>query len=81
MNTELLNELQGILISWANKEGISLADHFASVEDFKLFVVALAVRGLKDAGADTADAIDMVLGANTLRRISDGIWDKFHQAV
>lgn len=59
----LLNEVQAMLISQANANGINLADHFATTADFKQFVIGFAFQGLRDAGADISTAFDAVLGA------------------
>jgi hypothetical protein len=59
---ELLNEVQSMIIDQANKAGIKLSDSFATVEDFKQFVIAFAFRGMRDAGADVPTAFDSVLG-------------------
>ena len=58
----LLNEVQAMLIAQANAAGINLADSFATVEDFKKFVIGFAFQGMRDAGADVATAFDAVLG-------------------
>jgi hypothetical protein len=58
----LLNEVQAMLIAQANASGINLADSFATVEDFKKFVIGFAFQGLRDAGADVATAFDATLG-------------------
>jgi hypothetical protein len=58
----LLNEVQARLIDQANASGINLADSFATVEDFKKFVIGFAFQGLRAAGADVATAFDAVLG-------------------
>ena len=58
----LLNEVQAMLISQANATGIDLADHFPTTEDFKKFVIGFAFQGLRDAGANVADAFDATLG-------------------
>ena len=59
---DLLNQVQKIIIAQANATGINLADEFASVEDFKQFVIAFAFKGLRDAGADVDAAFDAVTG-------------------
>lgn len=61
-HTALLNEVQSLIISQADASGINLADHFATVEDFKKFVIGFAFKGLRDAGADVSTAFDTVLG-------------------
>ena len=58
----LLNQVQKLIISIANDNGINLADNFTTVEDFKNFVIGFAFRGLRDSGASVADAFDATLG-------------------
>ena len=58
----LLNEVQSFIIAQANASGMNLADHFATAQEFKDFVVGMAFRGLRDAGADVATAFDATVG-------------------
>ena len=58
----LLNEVQSFIIAQANASGMNLADHFATSQEFKNFVVGMAFQGLRDAGADVATAFDATLG-------------------
>jgi hypothetical protein len=59
---ELLNKVQSMFIEHANANGINLAEKFATVQEFKDFIVALAFKGLCDAGADVATAFDATVG-------------------
>lgn len=58
----LLNEVQAFIIAQANASGMNLSDHFATVQEFKDFVVGMAFRGLRDAGADVQTAFDATVG-------------------
>jgi hypothetical protein len=60
---DLLNQVQSFLIAQANEQGINLADSFATVQEFKDFVVGFAFKGLTDAGMDVEQAFDATLGA------------------
>jgi len=59
---DLLNKVQSIFIDHANANGINLADHFKTPQDFKNFIVGAAFKGLCDAGADVATAFDATVG-------------------
>ena len=58
----ILNQVQSLLISHANSNGINLADHFKTVQEFKDFVIGFAFQGLRDAGMDVPEAFDATLG-------------------
>lgn len=59
----LLNQVQSFLIAQANEKGINLADSFATVQEFKDFVVGVAFKGLTEAGMNVEQAFDATLGA------------------
>ncbi len=60
---DLLNQVQSFLIAQANEKGINLADSFATVQEFKDFVVGVAFKGLTEAGMNVEQAFDATLGA------------------
>jgi len=47
--TQLLNEVQKLLINFANENNISLHAEFGTVEKFKQFVIAFTIKPLKNA--------------------------------
>jgi hypothetical protein len=70
-NTDLLNGIQSIIIDFANREGINLADEFATVQDFKQFVIALTFKQLTDMGIEVEKAFDMTLGDGQFQAMFD----------
>jgi hypothetical protein len=72
---ELLNKVQSLLIEFANQEGISLQDEFASVEDFKKFVIGFTFKILTDKGVSTKDAYDMVAGDGAYDTLAERVWN------
>ena len=59
---DLLNKVQSMFIEHANANGINLAEKFATVQEFKDFIVGVAFKGLCDAGADVATAFNATVG-------------------
>jgi hypothetical protein len=82
MNIELLNTVKNGLITFANKEGIVLADHFATVAKFQEFVIAFTIRSIVelDLGIDAADAYDLVFGDGSFRKLADDIWNQLQKS-
>jgi hypothetical protein len=68
-NTDLLNGIQSIIIDFANREGINLADEFATVQDFKQFVIARTFKQL--TGIEVEKAFDMTLGDGQFQAMFD----------
>lgn len=70
-NIQLLNGIQSIIIDFANREGIALSDHFATVADFKGFVVAFAFKQFREMGIEIDKAFDMTLGDGAFQEMYD----------
>ena len=75
MNCEVLNKLQALLITFANERGISLHAEFGTVENFKTFVVAFAIKSLVDAGLEIAKAYDFILGNGEYDKLVEATWN------
>lgn len=73
-NIELLNQVQAMVIDFANRNGISLQDQFGSVEAFKKFVVAMTFKQLVEAGATVSDAYNAVFGDNSYEDMFERTW-------
>ena len=74
--TELLNEVQKLLIDFANKNNISLHAEFGTVEKFKRFVIAFTIKSLTEIGVEIAKAYDIVMGDGAYNRLADEVWAK-----
>lgn len=72
--TELLNEVQKLLIDFANKNNISLHAEFGTVEKFKQFVIAFTIKSLTDNGVEVAKAYDIVMGDGSFTALADEIF-------
>ena len=72
---EILNEVQRLMIDFANKNSISLQSEFGSVEKFKEFVIAFTVSQLVSLGMDISQAFDVVFGAGSYSRLAEDIWN------
>jgi hypothetical protein len=77
---DLLNKVQSFLIEQANARGICLADDFATPEDFKKFVVGIAFKGLRDAGADVATSYDACFGEGSYTDLAGKTYDQMEIA-
>ncbi len=79
MNKELLNQIQRLIIDHATKSGISLADQFNSVDDFKQFVIGFTIRSLIEiCKIEIEAAYDIVMGNGAFRELSDSIWKQLN---
>lgn len=70
---QLLNAIQKHIIDSATRDGVSLADHFPTVQAFKDFVCAATFQTLRDLGHDTEQAINLTFG--------EGAYDELRMAV
>lgn len=70
-----LNAFQAKIIEFANNEGIILSQHFDSVDAFKQFVIALAMKMLTDMGIETRVAYDLVMGDGSYDELAARIWE------
>ena len=75
---EILNGVQQIIINQANSSGINLANEFASIQDFKNFVIAFAFKGLMDAGMEVKAAFDTTLGDGSYDKLAADTYAKFN---
>lgn len=75
-NINLLNAVKDLLIEFANKEGIILADEFDSVEDFKMFTVAFTIKSLVDLGMTVQDAYDAAMGDGEYDKLVETVWNE-----
>jgi hypothetical protein len=82
MNIELLNTVKNGLITFANKEGIVLADHFETIAKFQEFVIAFTIRAIVDLdlGIDASGAFDLVCGDGSFRKLADDIWNQLQKS-
>ncbi len=68
-NLDILNQVQSLFIAQASAAGENLAETFATVEDFKKFIIALTFKGLRDAGMEVSEAFDVVLGGGSYEEL------------
>ncbi len=74
--TQLLNEVQKLLINFANENNISLQSEFGTVEKFKQFVIAFTIKSLTDGGVEISKAYDIVMGDGAYSRLANEVWAK-----
>lgn len=75
MNTKVLNEIQRLIINFANEKGILLQAEFGTPEKFKQFVIAFAFKILTDNGMSVKNAMDFLMGDGTYDQISTAVWN------
>lgn len=77
MNQELLNGVKDIIINWANSEGISLADHFESRDDFAQWVISFTIKQVMDLlSIEIPAAYDIVMGDGSFKKLADDCWNQ-----
>jgi len=74
-STAILNAVQSHVIGYANAKGISLADEFASVQEFKQFIMALTFKTATDIGLTVKEAFDLVAGDNAYDNLVSSVWE------
>lgn len=77
---EILNTVQKFIIDDCNARGISLADHFPTVAEFKKYVFALTVKTLVEIGFTVKEAIDMTLGEGQYDALVESVWNAAQMA-
>jgi hypothetical protein len=66
----ILSKATGLIVDSANRQGVNLADHFATVEDFQRAVIGLVVTQVMEiAGLEIDAALDLVIGEGTFEQI------------
>jgi hypothetical protein len=76
---ETLNKVQTLLIDFANKEGINLADSFGTPEEFKQFVISFTIRALVQMGLEVSEAYDMAMGQGSYEELAGNVWDSLQK--
>lgn len=71
----LLNAIKDKMIEVANQNGISLADHFADVTEFKQFVMAFTFKVVREMGFETAEAFDIVFGEGSYDELTRSVFN------
>jgi hypothetical protein len=79
-NFEILNKVQSFLIDFANSNGINLHAEFKSVEEFKMFVVAITIKTLVEAGVEMQKAFDATLGDGEYDKLANKVWEMANKA-
>lgn len=78
--TKLLNEVQKLLVAFANEQGISLREEFGTVEEFNKFVISFTFKALVDAGLEIRKAYDAVMGNGAYEKLANDVWESFQTA-
>lgn len=77
--TQILNDVQQLLIDFANKEGIVLANDFATVDEFKRFVIGFTFKALTDIGLATDKAYDIIFGDGAYVEMAANVWNQLRK--
>lgn len=80
-STQRLNQVQKLLIGFANEKGIDLRKEFGTVEAFKKFVIAISLKALLDAGLSMQVAWDAVMGEGEYDKLIADVWAAAQQVA
>lgn len=73
---QVLNAVKDKIVEIANENGIVLADHFDSVDDFKKFTLCLTFQVALKAGLSTRDAYNLVAGDGAYDALVKEVWER-----
>lgn len=77
MNQQLLNSVKNMIIDWANSEGVDLADHFQSRDDFAKWVISFTIKSVMDIlSIELNAAYDIVMGDGSFNNLADSVWNQ-----
>jgi len=80
-NTNLLNNVRNLFVAWAKSEKIDLNQHFKTREEFLKFLIAFTFKfAIENLNMSQDDALNLVLGEQTVNRIADQVWNQVNAA-
>ena len=79
LGTQILNDVQRLLIDFANEEGIVLANDFSTVDEFKRFVIGFTFKALTDIGLATDKAYDIIFGDGAYVEMAANVWNQLRK--
>ena len=80
-NTNLLNNVKNVFVAWAKAEKIDLSKNFKNREDFIKFLIAFTFKFcIENLNMSQDDALNLVLGEQTVNRIADQVWNQVNAA-
>ena len=74
MNKSFLNAIKSNLVAAANLKGVNLGDHFATEDDFKQHVIAIAINYVMKQGKPIEEAYDFVMGEGAYDKMKNACW-------
>lgn len=75
MNLTVLNKLRKLLVEFANRNKINLAEHFKTNDDFQMFITAFAIKSLVNSGIEIEKATDFILGAGFTQELFEKTYE------
>lgn len=80
-NANLLNNVKNVFVAWAKAEKIDLSKNFKNREDFIKFLIAFTFKFcIENLNMSQDDALNLVLGEQTVNRIADQVWNQVNAA-
>ena len=77
MNQQLVNSVKNMIIDWANNEGVNLADHFESRDDFAKWIISFTIKSVMDIlSIELQAAYDIVMGDGSFNALADSVWNQ-----
>lgn len=81
-NANLLNNVKNVFVAWAKAEKIDLSKNFKNREDFIKFLIAFTFKFcIENLNMSQDDALNLVLGEQTVNRIADQVWNQVNAAA
>lgn len=77
LNTNILNQVKNLVVSFANERGIDLNKEFKSRADFVAYITAFTFQFcVTQLGMTTDAALDLVIGQESIKRLGEQIWEQ-----
>ncbi len=74
MNKSFLNAVKANIVAAANLKNVNLGDHFATDDDFKQHVIAVAISYVMKQGKPIEEAYDFVMGEGAYDKLKNTCW-------
>ena len=74
MNKTFLNAVKSNIVAAANLNNVNLGDHFATDDDFKQHVIAVAISYVMKQGKPIEEAYNFVMGDGAYDKLKNTCW-------
>jgi hypothetical protein len=81
-NANLLNNVKNVFVAWAKAEKIDLSKNFKNREDFIKFLIAFTFKFcIENLNMSQDDALNLVLGEQTVNQLAEQVWNQVNAAA